>query len=46
MTVDAARLIFIHGLEGTSQGVKATLLRGLFPGLLAPDFPGSLRRAG
>ena len=36
------KLIFIHGLEGNSQGVKATLLRGLFPGILTPDFNGSL----
>ena len=35
-------LIFLHGLEGTSQGVKATLLRRLFPGMLTPDFSGSL----
>jgi pimeloyl-ACP methyl ester carboxylesterase len=27
---------------GSSQGVKATLLRGLFPGMLTPDFSGSL----
>lgn len=36
------RLIFIHGLEGTSRGEKATLLRGLFPGMLTPDFRGVL----
>lgn len=36
------RLIFIHGLEGTSQGVKATLLRGIFPGIMTPDFRGTL----
>jgi pimeloyl-ACP methyl ester carboxylesterase len=36
------KLIFIHGLEGTSQGDKATLLRGIFPGILTPDFRGSL----
>ena len=36
------RLIFIHGLEGTSQGVKARLLRGLYPEILIPDFRGSL----
>jgi pimeloyl-ACP methyl ester carboxylesterase len=36
------RLIFIHGLEGSSQGFKATMLRGLFPGILTPDFAGSL----
>ena len=35
-------LIFIHGLEGSSQGIKASLLRGLFPAILTPDFPGSL----
>ena len=39
---DLNKLIFIHGLEGSSQGVKATLLRGLFPGMLTPDFSGSL----
>lgn len=40
--IDPTRLIFIHGLEGSSQGVKATLLRGLYPGMLIPDFRGSL----
>jgi pimeloyl-ACP methyl ester carboxylesterase len=40
--IDPTRLIFIHGLQGNSQGVKATLLRGLFPGMLSPDFNGSL----
>jgi pimeloyl-ACP methyl ester carboxylesterase len=37
-------ILFIHGLEGSSQGVKASLLRGLFPGILTPDFPGSLEQ--
>lgn len=37
-------IIFIHGLEGSSQGVKASLLRELFPGILTPDFPGSLEQ--
>lgn len=36
------RLMFIHGLEGTSQGVKASLLRQLFPDILTPDFSGGL----
>jgi pimeloyl-ACP methyl ester carboxylesterase len=36
------QLIFVHGLEGTSQGVKATLLRSLFPHILTPDFRGTL----
>jgi pimeloyl-ACP methyl ester carboxylesterase len=35
-------MIFIHGLEGTSQGVKATMLRGLYPDILVPEFRGSL----
>lgn len=38
------QIIFIHGLEGSSQGVKASLLRGLFPGILTPDFPGSVEQ--
>lgn len=33
-------LLFIHGLEGTSQGYKPTFLRTLYPDLIAPDFPG------
>lgn len=41
---DPARLIFIHGLEGTSRGAKATLLRGLFPAMCIPDFRGSLEQ--
>jgi pimeloyl-ACP methyl ester carboxylesterase len=39
---DTSRLIFIHGLEGTSQGEKAQLLRRIFPGILTPDFSGAL----
>jgi pimeloyl-ACP methyl ester carboxylesterase len=35
-------LMFIHGLEGSSQGVKARLLREIFPEMLIPDFRGSL----
>jgi pimeloyl-ACP methyl ester carboxylesterase len=42
MTTLEQNLIFIHGLEGSSQGVKATLLRGLFPHIVIPDFPGNL----
>jgi pimeloyl-ACP methyl ester carboxylesterase len=36
------QLIYIHGLQSDSGGVKATLLRGLFPGIITPDFKGSL----
>jgi hypothetical protein len=39
---DPSHLIFVHGLEGTSRGAKATLLRGLFPEIVIPDFSGSL----
>lgn len=42
--IDPQQTIFLHGLEGSSQGVKATLLRQLFPGLLTPDFSGSLEQ--
>jgi pimeloyl-ACP methyl ester carboxylesterase len=40
--IDPKHLVFIHGLEGTSQGVKALLLKKLFSGMLTPDFRGSL----
>ena len=36
------QLIYLHGLFSDSSGVKATLLRGLFPGILTPDFSGPL----
>lgn len=39
---NTSRLIFIHGLEGTSQGEKARLLRSIFPSILTPDFTGLL----
>ncbi len=35
-------ILFIHGLEGSSQGVKATLIREQFPGAVIPDFGSSL----
>ena len=40
--IDQTRLIFIHGLEGSSEGVKAKLLRESYPDILIPDFRGSL----
>lgn len=36
-------LIFIHGMMSSSQGLKAVMLRGLFPHILTPDFTGSLQ---
>jgi len=37
-----SHMIFIHGSDSNSQTYKATLLRGLFPGMVTPDFTGSL----
>jgi pimeloyl-ACP methyl ester carboxylesterase len=34
--------IFIHGLESNNQGTKAVYFRKSFPGMLTPNFPGSL----
>ena len=34
--------IFLHGLEGSSKGTKATFLRDLYPEMEIPDFAGSL----
>jgi pimeloyl-ACP methyl ester carboxylesterase len=39
---ETKRLIFLHGLLSSSQGEKARLLREQFPGILTPDFQGSL----
>jgi pimeloyl-ACP methyl ester carboxylesterase len=40
--VEPTRL-FIHGLEGSSQGTKSRYLRQLFPAIMTPDFRGSLK---
>jgi pimeloyl-ACP methyl ester carboxylesterase len=37
-------LIFIHGLEGSSQGFKARLLRSRLPHIITPDFDGPLEQ--
>ena len=34
--------IFLHGLESSSKGAKASFLRLLFPDMLIPDFKGNL----
>ena len=41
--VDDNGLIFIHGLEGSSQGYKASLMREAFDEILIPDFRGTLQ---
>jgi pimeloyl-ACP methyl ester carboxylesterase len=38
----ASLKIFIHGLESNNQGTKAVYFRKNFPGMLTPNFPGSL----
>ena len=42
MTSQQQRMIFLHGLESSGQGYKATMLRALFPAMLTPDFGGTL----
>jgi len=43
--IDPSHIIFIHGSGGDkSQTYKALILRGLFPGMLTPDFDGDLSR--
>ena len=34
--------VFIHGLEGTSQGTKAVYLRRRYPDMIIDDFTGSI----
>lgn len=38
----ARNMIFLHGLESSSQTYKAGVIRNLFPELLVPDFSGPL----
>jgi len=39
--IDPSRLIYLHGLESSSQSGKARLFAEKFPGMLTPDFKGS-----
>lgn len=36
----AAAMVFIHGLESTSQGVKGQFFRQHFPGMIIEDYAG------
>lgn len=38
------RCIFLHGLEGSSQGTKAQALRQIFPPMHIPDFTGDIEQ--
>ena len=40
MTQAAPTRVFIHGMEGSSQGTKSRYLRQLFPDIITPDFSG------
>jgi pimeloyl-ACP methyl ester carboxylesterase len=41
--MDHSHIVFIHGSSGDkSQTYKAKLLRGLFPGMVTPDFEGDI----
>ncbi len=40
--IESNRLVFIHGSGSSSQTYKAGLLRSRFPGMVVPDFSGSL----
>ena len=39
--INPARLIYLHGLESSSQSGKAREFSKLFPGMLTPDFTGA-----
>lgn len=39
--IDVRRLIYLHGLESTSQSGKARQFAARYPGMLTPDFTGS-----
>jgi pimeloyl-ACP methyl ester carboxylesterase len=41
MPVDNRKLIYLHGLESSSQSGKARQFAQKFPGMLTPDFTGS-----
>ncbi len=40
--IDPTHILYIHGSDSSSQTYKATLLHDTFPGMLIPDFIGSL----
>ncbi len=40
--IDPKLVLYIHGLDSSSQTYKATLIRKVLPGLLVPDFTGQL----
>jgi len=41
-TIQAPKIIFIHGYESSGHGFKGYFLRSIFPNMLTPDFTGEL----
>jgi len=41
MSMDVRHIIYLHGLESTSQSGKARQFAQKYPGMLTPDFTGS-----
>ena len=41
-TIQAPKIIFIHGYESSGHGFKGNYLRSIFPNIITPDFTGEL----
>ena len=41
-TIQAPKIIFIHGYESSGHGFKGNCLRSIFPDIITPDFTGEL----
>lgn len=41
MKINNSKIIYLHGLESSSQSGKARQFAQLFPGMITPDFTGS-----
>jgi len=41
-SIQAPKIIFIHGYESSGQGFKGNYLRSIFPNIITPDFTGEL----
>ncbi len=42
--LDPLRIIYLHGLESSSQTHKAAVIRSIYPEMLVPDFTGDLQK--
>ena len=41
-SIQAPKIIFIHGYESSGHGFKGNFLRTIFPNIITPDFTGEL----